>query len=156
MHLFFLVFPATLGNTRKKTFGVGDRLLKNSMHEAHGCGEDYSHGSGWGLHRCWGGNRRAGASFPNKQLGDTGAWKQERAGRRLGGSLAIGGYFFREKSRRKEAFQRGGKRRDFQIRATFFLFLLAAVQAWVPMAGVGLPRCRKCMLRLMYLSHSFY
>ena len=47
MHLFFLVFPATLGNTRKKTFGVGDQLLKNSMHEARGCGEDYNHGGGW-------------------------------------------------------------------------------------------------------------
>ena len=36
-----------MGSTRKKTFGVGDRLLKNSMHEARGCGEDYSHGGGW-------------------------------------------------------------------------------------------------------------
>ena len=47
IYLIFLVFPTTLGSTRKKTFGLGDRLLKNSMHEARGCGEDYSHGGGW-------------------------------------------------------------------------------------------------------------
>ena len=151
MHLFFLVFPATLGSTWKKTFGVGDRLLK----KLHAWGAWLWRGlQPWwwlGLHGCWIGNRRAGASFPDRERekGQEGGWGGE--------SLAMGGYIFLErKAGEKRHFREGGKRRDFQIRATFFLLLLAAVQSWVPVAGVGLPRCRKCMLHLMYLSHSFY